>query len=210
MIQNIIKLHLLFALFLFNAQASQQVFSEDSTKITPVLLGHQTSNLTAVDENNVNIDISKLTSKKPTVLVFYRGGWCPYCNRHLGELQKVNKEVDKLGFQIIAVSPDQPSVAKKHNAENKHKYLTLSDSNLNLAKQFGIVFKVNDALFTKYKNQYGIDLEANSGQKHHLLPVPSVFLIDTDGKIKFSYVNVDYKVRLNSTVLLSAIESLAK
>lgn len=210
MAQHIIKLYILCSLFIFSSVASQNTFSEDPSKITPILLGHQTSNLVALNENNVKTDISKLISKKPTVLVFYRGGWCPYCNRQLGALQKVNKEVDNLGFQIIALSPDQPSVAKLHNAENKHNYQTLSDSNLDVAKQFGIVFKVNDALFDKYKNQYGIDLEANSGKKHHLLPVPSVFLIDTNGKVQFSYVNVDYKVRLKPEVLISAIKSLQK
>jgi peroxiredoxin len=208
MIRHFIKLHLLCSLLVFSSSASQNTFSEDPSKITPVLLGYQTSNLVALNESNVKTDISKLISKKPTVLVFYRGGWCPYCNRQLGELQKVNKEVDTLGFQIIAISPDQPSIAKGHNSKSKHKYLTLSDSKLEVAKQFGIVFKVSDSLFKKYKNKYGIDLEANSGEKHHLLPVPSVFLIDTDGKVKFSYVNIDYKVRLDSKVLISAIKSL--
>lgn len=208
MLRNLTKLYLLTSIIITCSFASQTVFSEDATQIKPILLGHQTSGLSAIDENNKKVDISKLISKKPTVLVFYRGGWCPYCNRQLGDLQKVNKEVDNLGFQIVAISPDQPSVAKTHNSNNKHKYTTLSDSNLDLAKHFGIVFKVNDALFKKYKTKYGIDLEANSGKKHHLLPVPSVFLIDTDGIVKFSYVNVDYKVRLDSKVLLSAIKSL--
>ena len=74
---------------------------------------------------------------------------------------------------------------------------------MDAAKAFGVAFKVDDGMLTKYKG-FGIDLEAASGEKHHYLPVPSVFLIGTDGVIKFRYFNPDYKVRLSSEELLAA------
>ncbi len=77
---------------------------------------------------------------------------------------------------------------------------------MNAAKAFGIAFKVTGKQMTKMLN-FGFDIEEASGEDHHLLPVPSVFLINTDGSINFSYVNPDYKVRLDPALLLKAIET---
>ncbi len=71
------------------------------------------------------------------------------------------------------------------------------------SRAFGIAFRVDAKGIEDFKN-YGVDLEAASGEKHHLLPVPSAYVVGTDGMIKFSYVNPEYEVRVNSEVLLTA------
>ena len=71
----------------------------------------------------------------------------------------------------------------------------------------GLGYVVDEETVEKYKG-YGIDLEKSSGETHHILPVPAVYLVDQSGLIKFSYVNPNYKVRLESGVLLAAFESL--
>jgi hypothetical protein len=53
-----------------------------------------------------------------------------------------------------------------------------------------------------------MDIEEFSGRDHHLLPVPAVFIVDTEATIRFTYVNPDYRIRLNSNVLLTAAKSL--
>ena len=79
------------------------------------------------------------------------------------------------------MSPDRPEKLKGPAEKHKLKYRLLSDSEMIAAKALGIAFRVDDATVNKYKTDYGIDLEADSGQKHHLLPVPSVFLVGRDG-----------------------------
>lgn len=148
-------------------------------------------------------------AKKPTILVFYRGGWCPYCNLHLGQLQKIEAELIKIGYQIIAISPDTPEKLRQSIEKHKLNYLLLSDSKMTAACSFGIAFKVDKKAIKKYKG-YGIDLESASGEKHHLLPVPAVFIVGTDSIIKFEYVNPDYKVRLGPDLLLAAAKSVLK
>ena len=78
------------------------------------------------------------------------------------------------------------------------------------AKAFGIAFKVEDKIYNAYKNRFNLDLEEHSGQTHHLLPVPAVYIFGTDGKVRFQYVNPDYKVRLDFDVLLAAAKSAVK
>ena len=145
---------------------------------------------------------------KPTALVFYRGGWCPYCNAHLAELAKIDPKLREMGFQIVAVSPDRPSKLAKSIDKQDLTYTLLSDADAELTKAFGLAFKVDQPTLTKYRG-YGIDLEAASGHDHHILPVPAVYLIDTEGRIRFAYWNADYKTRLSGEQLLSAARSIS-
>ena len=77
------------------------------------------------------------------------------------------------------------------------------------ARALGIAFRMDDATLERYKG-CGIDLETASGETHHLLPVPSVFIVGKDGLIKFTYVNPDYKVRVAPDVLLAAARAALK
>jgi len=81
-----------------------------------------------------------------------------------------------------------------------------SDSSLEATRAFGIAFKLNDETVSKYQG-YGIDLEAVSGESHHVLPAPSTFLIGMDGVVRFQYTNPDYAVRLSPNVLLAAAKA---
>jgi peroxiredoxin len=125
-------------------------------------------------------------------------------------LQSIESELVQLGFQIIAVSPDRPEILKRQAERKGLKYRLLSDSEMTAAISLGIAFQVDDATVRKYKTSYGIDLEADSGQKHHLLPVPSVFIIGKDGVIHFSYVNPNYKIRIDPGVLLKAAKAVIR
>lgn len=127
----------------------------------------------------------------------------------LGQLQKIEPSLIELGYQIIAISPDRPEKFRESIEKHKLSYLLLSDSKMNGAQAFGLVFKVDEKALEQYK-KYGVDLEDASGEKHHLLPVPAVFVVGTDGIVKFEYVNPNYKVRLDPDVLLAAAKAALK
>jgi peroxiredoxin len=176
--------------------------------VRPLLIGSAVPDVTLKTADGTDFSLRAAVAKKPSILIFYRGGWCPYCNLHLGQLQTAEPELLKLGYQILAISPDRPE--KVSEGAEKVNYTLLSDASMTAAKAFGIAFRVDDGTLDKYKG-YGIDLEAASGQKHHLLPVPAVFVAGADGRIHFVYVNPDYKIRLAPEVLLAAARaSIAK
>lgn len=145
-------------------------------------------------------------AKKPAVLIFYRGGWCPFCTKHLMALAEIQNELVAGGYQLLAISPDQPAKLKETPNRDKLGYTLLSDSDMVAAKAFHISFQVPDELVAKYKNEYRIDLEAASGKTHHLLPHPAVFVVGKDGVIRFAHVNPDYKTRLDPAAILKAIQ----
>lgn len=176
-------------------------------KVQPLLIGSPLpkASLRAIDGKQVTLE--KINDGKPTLLVFYRGGWCPYCNTQLSELRKLVQPLKTRGVQLVAISPDQPAELFASVEKNELDYQLYSDSAVQAIEGFGIGFKLDDATIKKYAG-YGIDLEKSSGEKHHVLPVPSVFLIDAEGVVQFSYVNPDYRVRVSSNVVLAAVDEL--
>jgi peroxiredoxin len=179
-------------------------------EIRPLLIGARAPRPILRDKNDKEYDLGKAYSEKPTVLVFYRGGWCPFCTRQLMEIAPLVPRLEDLGWRILAVGMDQPSKIREMEKElGVRSHELLSDNDLRAAKAFGVAFQVPADLVSRYKTEYGIDLEAASGRSHHVLPVPAVFLIDTEGTIVFTYVNPDYKKRVDGELLLLAAKSAA-
>lgn len=185
---------------------AQSSYAEKATDVTPVLTGTTIPDATVKTVDGESVKIKDLVSKKPTVLIFYRGGWCPYCNAHLAELQKAEQQLVNTGYQILAVSPDRPEKLKESIRKHELDYTLLSDSPMNLTKAFGLAFKVDDKTVQRYEES-GISLEESSGYDHHLLPVPAVYLINPDGLITFNYVNPNYQTRVNADVLKAAAKA---
>ena len=121
----------------------------------------------------------------------------------MGALIQIEPELLKLGYQIIAVSADSPEYLQQSKEKHRPNYLLLSDNSMQGAKALGIAWQVTEQTYEKYKG-FGINLEQASGQTHHLLPVPTAYIIDTDAVIKFAYTNPDHRIRINPEVLLAA------
>ena len=85
--------------------------------ISPLLIGEKIPNISLRDVDGNEIKTNKIISKK-TVLVFYRGGWCPYCNSQLADMQEIENQIIDLGYQVIAISPDAPSFLKQTEDKN--------------------------------------------------------------------------------------------
>jgi peroxiredoxin len=142
-------------------------------------------------------------SSRPSILIFYRGGWCPYCNTHLGQIAQAESELVGLGYQVLAISPDRPEALRESLDRGGYTYQLLSDSEMTLAQAFGLAFRVDDQTIEKYRS-FGIDLEQASGRNHHLLPVPAVYIIDTQGIIRCAHWDADYTKRLEPAKLIAA------
>jgi len=168
-------------------------------------VGDPAPEVTVRTANAAPFNLAEAYAARPTMVIFYRGGWCPFCNEHLKDVAKIRDDLNEAGVQILAISPDRPVELKKTLAEHDLPYQLLSDSDMKAAEAFEIAFQVDASTLTRYE-EYGIDLEEASGRDHHKLPVPSVFIVDTDGVIRFAHSNPDYKVRLSQQQMLAAAE----
>lgn len=171
--------------------------------------GDKVPPVTVQDEKGETVDLQAAVSKAPTVLIFYRGGWCPYCNAHLGALSDIEGQLTAAGVQLLAISPDQPS--KLYDAPKRKeqpKYQLLSDHSMAAAEAFGIAYTVDEKTYARLL-RYDTNLEEASGETHHKLPHPAVFVASPDGTIHFAYVNADYKVRLEPAKILAIGKKVA-
>lgn len=150
-----------------------------------------------------SFDLNAFVKEQPVVLIFYRGGWCPYCNVHLQELMEADPELRALGYEILAVSPDPPEKLAESVEKHKMTYRLLSDSAMNGSKAFGVAYQADSSTVNKYKKS-GIELTKGPAENQHLLPVPSVFIIDQKGTLRYVYYNADFRTRIKNKDLLQA------
>jgi peroxiredoxin len=146
-------------------------------------------------------DLNAAVAKTPTVLVFYRGGWCPYCSAHLRDLQKSVGALREMGYQLLAVSTDTPAALRATMDKEKLDYQLLSDSKVAVAGKFGLTYKVIDSYLAHVKNDHHTDLVAQNGG---YLLTPAVYVLDKRGQVRFVYANNNYTVRLKQDALLTA------
>ncbi|MCG8606040.1 redoxin domain-containing protein [bacterium] len=114
-----------------------------------------------------------------------------------------------MGYQIIAISPDHYSNVEPTLKERGMKYLLLSDNTMAAAKSFGLAFRVSEETKERYI-KIKIDLIGAAKADHGLLPVPAVFILNTEGLIQFEYVNPNHRVRCDADVLRAAAKAALK
>ncbi len=197
---------LLLAAVLTPAQAE---VPSDAADVKPLLPGLTAPAFSATTASGDTFTLDPQNMERPAVLIFYRGGWCPFCNLYWSKLREIEEELTALNQDVVFISPDRPELLAEALADedDQPSYLLASDGNSKIAEAFGIAFRVDDETYNRMK-EYEFDLEEISGFGHRQLPAPAVFIVDTDGVIKFSYVNPDYKVRLHPDVLLAAASNL--
>lgn len=185
-------------------QDRERIFSA-AEQVMPLFEGMPAPSFTVKSPDGSEYAFAPDQLESPVVIFFYRGGWCPYCNAQLMELRNVDPELESLGYETLYLNADSPETLRAglEDPEDTFDYNVLSDNDLVAAKKFGIAFRVDDGTVERYL-EYNIDLEAASGRDHHALPVPAVFIVNTDGRISFAYVNPDYRFRLHPDVLMAA------
>ena len=177
---------------------------DDPTKVAPVLVGTRAPAFTAREVDGRPFEFIPARLGKPVLIIFYRGGWCPYCNAHLKDLRAVEPKLLKMGYQVLFLSTDRPELLYS-SLKEKVNYHILSDSSMAAARAFGVAYKLDEATL-KMMQTYGIDLNTTQGTSNHELPVPSVFIIDRAGIIRFRHFNADYKARLAAVDVLAAAQ----
>ncbi|WP_226702308.1 peroxiredoxin-like family protein [Microbulbifer elongatus] len=147
-----------------------------------------------------------LKSNAPILVVFYRGGWCPYCNVQIRQLAEAWPEFEKRGVTPVLISVDKPDASAMAKATYEIPFPVLSDPELTAHEAFDVVVEIDDATAEKYKT-YGIVLEDWSGKDHHKIAAPGIFLVGADGSIEWAHVSQDYKTRPSVEQLLGMLDA---
>lgn len=148
----------------------------------------------AKDQHGKDIRLKDVLKQGPVVLVFYRGHWCPFCNRQLKKLEDSLQFIRDKGATLIAVSPEKPENISKTVEKTGAEYSILHDEGLKIMKAYEVEFEVQENTINRYRNT-GIDLEKINGKDWKYLPVPAIYIIDKESTITYRFFDTDYKKR---------------
>jgi len=153
-----------------------------------------------------SVTLSTLLKNGPVVIVWYRGGWCPYCNMTLSAWHDAYPYIDAAGAQLVAISPEVPDKSLTTKEKHELAFEVLSDSNNHVARQYHIVFKLSDPLMESYNHFFS--LSEYNGNDHNELPLPATYVIDTNRVIRYAFLNADYKKRAEPADVLDVLSKL--
>jgi len=159
------------------------------------------------DPETQTVALADLYAEQPVVLVFYRGGWCPFCNRDLKNWEEGVPEFREAGARVVAVSTETPEHAIETAEKNKLSYDVFVDETGELVRAFRLGFELDQATQRRYRG-FGIDLAEINATNEWSLPAPAVYVIDTDGVIRYASADWDYREREGWEDALAAVRSL--
>ena len=186
---------------LIGLNPSYAQIAETPEEISPLLIGESIPDAALINVDGVEVNLSEIIKGQPTILVFYRGGWCMYCNRQLSAFAQTEKEIQKLGYQVLAVSPDDYLNIAPVIEEDALGYQVFSDPGSQLIQNVGIAFKASEKTVNFMSKK-------TEGEVTEVLPVPTVLVLDKKGDIVFEYICPNYKQRITPELLISVLKNL--
>jgi peroxiredoxin len=154
------------------------------------------------------VDLGALADAGPLVVMFYRGGWCPYCNLELRAYQRKLAAIRAVGARLVAVTPETPDNALGTAEKNDLAFAVLSDVTGTLADALGIRFRLSPEIEALYR-KFGHDLPTHNGDSEWSLPMPATYVVERGGRIAYAHVDPDYRRRAEPAEVLAALANLA-
>jgi peroxiredoxin len=158
------------------------------------------------DARGGSVTLAGMRRKGPVVLVFYRGAWCPYCNLQLRAFQASLADIHAAGASLVAISPQTPDNSLTLAEQAELAFPVLSDAGNDVARSYGLVFTLSPA-DRELHSGVGMDLAAFNGDDSWELPTAAVFVIDTDGTIRYASVAGDFRWRVGPDEVLAALRA---
>lgn len=171
-------------------------------------VGSSAPAVTLTDADGATVALEDLQQRGPLLVVFYRGGWCPFCNFQIRELSEAAATFQERGVTPVAVSVDRVDEAARTSATYKVPFPVLSDPDLVAHKAFRVTHRASDEEVERLLG-FGMDLERSSGKDHHTIAIPSMFLLDREGIVRWAHAERDYKVRPSVEQLMKVIDAAA-
>lgn len=177
---------IVFVFFTFSVQAQNDP--------TGLKVGDAAPMFTGIDQKGQSFSLEAALQKGDVVLMFYRGQWCPYCNKQMSQMNDSLAMITGKGATVVAISPEVQENIVKTIEKTKASFPVISDVKMKIMKDYRVNFAVPQATQDRYKN-FGIDFNVANGENGANLPVPATYVIGNNGKIKYVFFNPDYRKR---------------
>ena len=158
-----------------------------------------------INQYGDSISLAELVNKGKVILFFYRGHWCPYCNKHLSQLQDSLQLILDKGASVIAITPENSEYIEKTTSKTGATFNILYDQGHQIMDAYKVSFQEKKSKAKSYKIFLGGDLEKAHGDSDYILPVPATYIIGSDGKISYVHFDTDYKKRATVTEIINQL-----
>jgi peroxiredoxin len=173
-----------------------------------VKVGDTLESFTLTDATNALVTLDQLVESGPAVIVFYRGGWCPYCNLALRTYQhELLPELAAFRARLVAISPQSPDQSLSTSEKAELDFTVLSDPGNRVARSVGIVFQQAEEVL-EAQRKLGLDLAQVNAEGSTQLPRPTVLIVDKDRTVRFVDVQPDYTARTEVADILAGLTEL--
>lgn len=189
---------------LFGLFAAVAAFAQD--KPEGLFINSKAPDFKLKDQNDEWISLKDLRKKGPVVVMFYRGYWCPFCNRQLKALQDSLQLIRDKGASLVALTEETSVGIDTTIIRTGATFPLLTDVDGKMAAAYQVAFKVDDRTVNRYK-MAGIDLLKNNAQKEASLPVPAVYIVNKEGTVTYRYFDENYRKRVSVAEILKNIKS---
>lgn len=167
--------------------------------------GDPAPQFSAQDNSGKRLELKALLkSHKDVVLFFYRGQWCPYCNKQIKELQDSLQLLTARGAYVVGVTPETGENINKTIDKTHASFSIIQDKSYKIMRAYDVNYTVNEQTLAQL-NKYGVDLEKNNGNRDHVLPVPATYVIGRSGKIIYVHFDKDYTKRASVRAVLDVL-----
>jgi peroxiredoxin len=188
--------------------SDQAALAADGIPVGAVAAGDTLDAFTLHDATGQARTLDELTSEGPAVIVFYRGGWCPYCNLTLRTYERdLLPQLAAYSARLVAISPETPDASLSTQERAELTYTVLSDMGAQLAATLGITFDPSEEGLAAQR-KLGVDIRTTRADGGTLLPMPTVLIVDQDHIVRFVDIHPDYTGRTEVTDILAALRTL--
>ncbi len=190
-----------------HAQMSPYDYGMDSTQTLPqgIELGGRAPLFVTTDLDGNRVELNQLLKSGPVVILFYRGEWCPVCNRYLSELNNSLSAMKEKGATVLVISPELAINAAKTKRNSQSEFVFISDTSLEICASFDVLFSVTEAYQKKINTKLQKDINENNGTSKARLPVPATFIIDQNGWVIYKQFDYDYRNRASAVEILKML-----
>lgn len=182
----------LFSYIFYSCQAQETRGAEDAKGLK---VGSKAPTFTAIDADSTEFSLKPALQKGPVVLIFYRGFWCPVCNKHLSAIQDSLTMVSNKGATVIAVSPEKPEYLDKMAQKTAAQFRLLYDEGYKIANAYDVTFTPAAATRFMFNTVLNAKLKKTHSDDTERLPIPATYIINQNGVIIWRQFDPDYKNR---------------
>ncbi len=196
---------LLFLILSFFIIDSSGQFSRSVDEAKGLAVGTKAPLFMATDGGNQTFILASALKKGPVVLIFYRGQWCPVCNKHLSQIQDSLKFITNKGAMVVAVSPEKPEYLEKMADKTGAEFTLIFDEGYSIANSYDVTFTPKSSELIVYNTILNAKLKEAHSDDSQQLPIPATYIIGQDGTIVWRQFNPDYKKRSTVKEILKNI-----